>query len=321
MGELFRLFFPIILSMMETMNKSAVLLVLGSCLSLQFGAAVATQIFPAAGPWAVTALRLLIAGGILILVSRPALRSWTRTQWSAVTLFGISLAGMNSFFYASIELIPLGTAVTLEFLGPLLLSAVLSRSLRDALAVSLALIGMALIGLDSLTGTPLDSRGVIFALVAGGFWMAYILASKRAGHVVSGQSGLAVAFIIGAILVIPFAGAGIGVTITDSHLLLLALATALLGSVIPYSFELVALRRLPAGVFGVLLSLEPVFAASIGWVFLHQSPSPLKWLAIALVVSASVVITLPARKANAERAALPSESSSDPYIHTSPSPA
>ncbi|WP_080793559.1 EamA family transporter [Corynebacterium pacaense] len=303
------------------MNKSAVLLVLGSCLSLQFGAAVATQIFPHAGPWAVTALRLLIAGAVLAAVARPAVRSWSGRQWTAVTAFGISLAGMNSFFYASIELIPLGTAVTLEFLGPLLLSALLSRSLRDGLAVGLAVIGMGLIGVDSLTGNPLDPRGVIFALIAGAFWMAYILASKRAGQLVPGQGGLAMAFVIGALLVIPFAGDGIGVIATDSHLLLLAVATALLGSVIPYSLELAALRRLPAGVFGILLSLEPVFAASIGWVFLHQDPSALKWLAMALVVAASVVITLPAGKASAERAASPSGNSSDPYNRTSPSPA
>src|SRR5947209_1510037 len=164
----------------------AVLMVLGSCTSLQIGAACAAQLFPQTGSNGATFVRLLIAAVVLLAVSRPALHRWARRQWGAVAVFGLSLAAMNGSFYEAIARIPLGTAVTIEFLGPLTLAAVLSRRLRDLTWVALAAIGVALLGLAGSSGSTahLDAVGVGFALVAGVFWAVYILASARVGAAV-----------------------------------------------------------------------------------------------------------------------------------------
>lgn len=277
-------------------TASAVMLVIGSCISLQLGASLAVQIFPDAGAWGVSTLRLLIAGLVLWIFTRPRVRTWNRTQWRRVVAFGFSLGLMNSFFYASIAYIPLGVAVTIEFLGPLLLSAVLSRRPRDLVCVGLAAAGLGLLGWDALAGgSELDPRGVVLALIAGVFWICYILASARVGEVVPGQGGLAVAFLIGGLAAAPAGFTGAMTIIGDGRLLVLALGTALLGSLVPYSLELMALRRLPPGVFGILLSLEPVFAAVFGWLLLSQALGPWQLTAILLVITASIGVTVSGR--------------------------
>ncbi|MFB4349962.1 DMT family transporter [Microbacterium sp. CR_7] len=274
-----------------------VALVIGSCLSLPFGAAVAAQLFPVLGPWGVTSMRVAIAALLLVVIVRPRPRRWTRSQWTAAVLFGFSLAAMNAFFYAAIDRIPLGPAVAIEFLGPLVLAAILTRRLADAAWVGVALIGMALLAVDGLIGAePLDLLGVLFVLVAAGFWIMYIRMSARVGAVIPGSGGLAMGLVVAAVLLIPV-GVPAAVTVAgDVKLLLLAALTAVLSSVIPYSFELAALRRLPQRVFGVLLSLEPAFATLAGWLVLGQSATPLRMLAVALVVLASVGTTLGVRR-------------------------
>ena len=273
-------------------NPFAVLCIIGSCISLQLGAALAIELFPFAGTWGTAAIRLLMAGAILMVITRPKFHTWTRKQWIGVALFGASLGMMNGFFYNGIAHIPLGTAVTIEFLGPLALAAFLSRSFRDAACVALALLGMVLLGIDSLTGEPLSLLGVTFVLIAGGFWVCYILASKNVGTLVPGQGGLAVALIIGGALISPLSGTKALVVFTDWNLLALAVGTAILASLVPYSLELVALRRLEPNVFSVLISLEPVFAGLFGWILLSQNLSALKISAILLVVLASIIQTL-----------------------------
>jgi inner membrane transporter RhtA len=266
-----------------------VALVVGSCLSLPFGAAVAAQLFPALGAWGVTSLRIGLAALLLLVFVRPPIRGWTRRQWGAAVLFGVSLAGMNGFFYSGIERVPLGPAVAIEFLGPLILAAVLTRRLLDGMWVGTALIGMGLLGLDGMLGAePLDLLGVLFILIAAGFWVFYI----------PGSGGLVVGLLVASVLLLPVGIPTVGVVAAsgDMSLLLLALLTAVLSSVIPYSFELAALRRLPQRVFGVLLSLEPAFATLAGWLVLGQSATPLKLLAIGLVVAASVGTALGARR-------------------------
>lgn len=282
--------------MTNRVSPGAVGLVLASCASLQLGGAVATHVFPHAGPWGVTTVRLLIAGLLLMVLARPAVRTWSREQWVAVGLFALTLAGMNGFYYAAIALIPLAPAVTIEFVGPLLLAAILSRGGREFLWVGLAAAGLALLGWDSWTGEPLDIRGVVWALTAGAFWMGYILMSRRVGRIIPGQGGLAVAFLLAAAVVAPFGAGGVATIAADPALLGLATLTALLASLIPYSFELVALRSLPPAVFGVLLALEPVFAALIGWVVLGQTASVALLVAVAMVVVASMGTTLTARQ-------------------------
>ncbi|MDI3331225.1 MAG: EamA family transporter [Micrococcus sp.] len=276
---------------------TGVALVIGACVSLQFGAAVAVQLFPVLGSWGVTALRLGLAAVVLLAIVRPRVRAWTRAQWLAVVLFGISMGAMNGTFYAAIERIPLGVAVSIEFLGPLVLAAVLARRWLDGLWVGVALAGMALLAVDSATGSEaLDPLGVVLALVAGAFWTAYILTSKRVGALVPGGGGLAVALVVATAVVLPLGAPGAAAAVTDPALLGLGLVVALLSSVVPYSLELNALRRLPPAVFSILLSLEPAFAALFGWLLLGQQSGLLRTLAIVLVVAASAGVTLTARR-------------------------
>lgn len=257
---------------------------------------MAAQLFPVLGPWGVTSLRVAIAALLLVLIVRPRPRRWTRPQWVAAVLFGVSLAAMNGFFYAAIDRIPLGPAVAIEFLGPLVLAAVLTRRLADAAWVGVALLGMVVLGVDGLIGAePLDPLGVVFILVAAGFWVMYIRMSARVGALIPGSGGLAMGLLVAAVLLIPVGIPAAATVAADPQLLLLAAITAVLSSVIPYSFELAALRRLPQRVFGVLLSLEPAFATLAGWLILGQDATPLRMLAVALVIAASVGTTLGVR--------------------------
>jgi len=196
---------------------------------------------------------------------------------------------MNAFFYVAISYIPLGTAVTIEFIGPLVLSAVLSRSIRDALWVGLAVGGVGLFGLERLLGlSSLRPIGVVCALGAGLFWALYILATDNAGKKVAGTGIIAVALLIGSLPSAPLGMAHFFMVVTDTHLLLLAIGTAILASLVPYTLEFLALRRLPPSTFGILLSMEPAVAATAGWLLLNQHMGVLGVIAVCLVVSACV---------------------------------
>ncbi|WP_432510049.1 EamA family transporter [Kineococcus sp. SYSU DK001] len=274
-----------------------VLLVLGSCTSLQVGAALAVQLFALGGSTGTTFLRLALAALVLLVVVRPRLRGWTGVQWRAAAALGVSLGAMNGFFYAALSRIDLGTAVTIEFLGPLALSAVLSRRARDLLWVALALGGVVLLGVaGEHHGGSLDPLGVGFALLAGACWAAYILTSARVGRLVPGHGGLVVATAVGALALLPLGAAGALRAVQAPHGAWLALGTAVLASVIPYSLELAALRRLPQRTFGVLLSLEPVIASLAGWALLGQSMTPLGGAGVVLVVLASAGATAAAAR-------------------------
>jgi inner membrane transporter RhtA len=272
-------------------------MVLGSCVSLQVGAASAAQLFPTMGSAGVTLLRLLVAAVVLLAVTRPPVRRWTRQQWTAIGAFGLCLAGMNGSFYASIARIPLGTAVTIEFLGPLVLAAVLSRRVRDLGWVLLAAAGVVLLGMAAGGGGPgLDRVGVAFALLAAVFWAGYILTSARVGAAVPGHGGLAVALAVGALALTPVGVTGAATAVDRPGLLLLGAVTGLLASVVPYTLELSALRSLPPRVFGVLLSLEPAVASVAGWALLGQPLGAREAVAVGVVVLASVGSTLSARR-------------------------
>ncbi|PXA75466.1 DMT family transporter [Auritidibacter sp. NML100628] len=276
----------------DAVRPSGILMVLGSCSSLQFGATVAMQLFPAIGSWGTTTVRLALACVILLLVLRPRFWGWTKTQWTSVIWFGLALGGMNGFFYSAIDKIPLGVAVALEFTGPLVLSAIMSRARRDLIFVGAAALGMVLLGVESSFGAAsFDPLGVAFALIAGGFWAFYIIFSARTGQLVPGGGGLAVAMGIGALVVLIPGAPGVAETAVRPELWLLVLGTALLSSVVPYSLELAALRRIPTPVFSILLSLEPVVAAVIGWFMLDQTFGWLRAAAFGLVIVASAGIT------------------------------
>lgn len=276
---------------------TGVALVIGSALSLQFGAVFAYQLFPQLGSWGVTTLRLGVAALVLTLMVRPKVGQWSAEQWKAVALFGGSMALMNGTFYAAIERIPIGLAVTIEFLGPLVLAAALSRRGIDFLWLGIALLGMGVLGYESINNaTDYDPLGVLFALIAGLGWALYVLAGAKVGQAVEGIGGLAVAMSFAAVFLLPLGAPGALKGVTDPHLLLLAIGTGLLASLIPYTLELMALRRLPRNTFSILLSLEPAVAAIAGFLLLGQVTGPVRWLAIALLIAASVGVTLSARK-------------------------
>ena len=261
----------------------------GSCVSLQFGAALAMSLFPLVGPWTTTLCRLFLSGLLLTLVMHPQAHQWSRSQWVSVAFFGLSLGIMNAFFYVAISHIPLGTAVTIEFIGPLALSAVLSHSIRDVLWVGLAIVGVGLFGVERLLGlSSLRPIGVVCALGAGLFWALYILAADNAGKKVTGTGVIAIVLLIGSLPSTPLGMANLFMVATDAHLLLLAIGTATLASLVPYTLEFLALRCLPPSTFGILLSMEPAVAATAGWLLLSQHMGVLGMLAVCLVISACV---------------------------------
>jgi inner membrane transporter RhtA len=257
------------------------------------------RLFPVAGAPGATLLRLGLAAIALLAATRPRVRGWRRVQWQAVLLYGISIAGTNAFFYAALARLPLGTAVTIQVLGPLSLSAALSRRGRDAGWVLLAVTGVAILGLAGSHGTaaggPLSLTGVAFALVSAVFWAMYIVTGARASAAVPGRGGLAVAMTAGALVLVPFGARGASHITGQPHLMPLALAMAMMASVVPYSLELAAMRRAPKRVFGILLSLEPAIATMAGWLLLGQHAGPAALAAVIIVIAASTGATLGAK--------------------------
>ncbi|KUL72487.1 MULTISPECIES: DMT family transporter [unclassified Streptomyces] len=261
-------------------------LVLAGGISVQFGGALAVSLMPRAGALGVVALRLLVAAVVLLLVCRPRLRGHSRTDWGTVVVFGVTMAAMNGLFYQSVARIPLGPAVTLEVLGPLALSVLSSRRALNLVWAGLALAGVFLLGGGGFSS--LDPLGVAFALGAGAMWAAYIVFSARTGRRFPQADGLALAMAVGAVLFLPLGLAESGAKLADPVTIGLGAAVAMLSSVLPYTLELLALRRLPAGTFAILMSLEPAIAATAGFLVLDQALSTAQALAIALVIAASM---------------------------------
>jgi inner membrane transporter RhtA len=275
-------------------------LVLIGIASVQTGSAIARNFFDVTGAAGMTLLRLAIAGILLTAVVRPAFRSWGREQWTATLALGLTMGAMNLVFYQAIQTVPLGVAVTVEFIGPLLLAVAQTRRLRDLLWAALAGAGVALLGLQDGGSVPL--RGLLLALLAGLFWAGYIVSSARVGRALPGLDGLAGALLVGALLALPFGAAGAGRAVADGWALVAGVGVALLSSVVPYACELTALRTMPTRVFGVLMSLEPAAAAVAGLLVLDQHLGGRELVALVLVSLASVGVTLGQR---AERRAQP----------------
>ncbi len=261
-------------------------LVLGAIASVQFGAAIAVTLFASIGPGGAVFLRLL--GGTIILVPlwRPRWRGRSRSDLLLAGLFGLVLASMNFTFYSAIHRIPLGVAVTLEFIGPLMVALAGSRRPLDLVWVALAAAGI--IALTQGGVHHLDELGVALALLAGGLWAAYILINARVGRAFEGATGLSLAMCVASLLMIPLGVAQGGSHLLEPRSLLLGAAVGLLSSAIPYSFENEALRRIDPAVFGVLMSIEPAMAALAGFIALGQGLTARAVLGIGLVVIASV---------------------------------
>ncbi|WP_225834073.1 DMT family transporter [Streptomyces sp. NK08204] len=261
-------------------------LVLAGGVSVQFGGALAVTLMPRAGALGVVTLRLLAAAVVLLVVCRPRLRGHSRTDWGTVIAFGTAMGAMNGLFYEAVARVPLGLAVTLEVLGPLALSVLASRRAINALWAALALAGVFLLGGGGFG--DLDTVGVAFALGAGAMWAAYIVFSARTGRRFPQADGLALAMAVAALLCLPVGIADAGTRLLDPTTVALGSAVAILSSVLPYTLELLALRRLPASTFAILMSLEPALAACAGFLILGQSLSVTQAAAIALVIAASV---------------------------------
>jgi inner membrane transporter RhtA len=269
-------------------------LVLVAIASVQTGSALARTLFDELGAEGVTLLRLGLSALVLLAVLRPQVRAWHRAQWQAAVLLGAAMGAMNLSFYLSLRTVPLGVAVTVEFVGPLLLALVQTRRAMDALWALLAGAGVVLLGADTTSGIPLS--GLALALLAGLFWAGYILASAKVGQLLPGLDGLAVALAVGALLVLPFGAGDASAVLTAPALLVGGLAVACLSSIVPYGLELIALRRMPTRVFGILMSLEPAAAALAGLVVLGQALGPRELTALLLVSLASAGVTLGRRE-------------------------
>jgi inner membrane transporter RhtA len=254
--------------------------------SVQFGAAIAKGLFDSLGPGGTVLFRISLAAVILIALWRPKLGGYARAEYGLAVVFGLALAAMNLSLYLAIDRIPLGVAVTLEFVGPLGVAVAGSRRLLDGLWALLAAAGVLLLApLDVLGATNLDPVGVMFALLAGAFWASYILLSARVGGAFPGGTGLVISLCVGTLVLLPVGIASAGYALLDPKLLLLGLGVAILSSAVPYSLELSALRTLPTRVFGVLMSLEPAVAALVGFLVLGEL---LDWRAVAAMVLVSM---------------------------------
>jgi inner membrane transporter RhtA len=261
-------------------------LVIFPIISVQLGAAVAKSLFDSLGPGGTVFLRIAFAALVLFLLVRPKLGGHDRAGYLVAGLFGLTLAGMNFSIYLAFDRIPLGVAVTLEFVGPLGVAVAGSRRLLDLLWVVLAAAGILLLApLGVLGGMDLDPVGVAFALLAGCLWASYILLSARTGSAFPGGTGLVIALCVGTFVLFPFGIAGAGYALLDPNLLLACFGVAMLSSAIPYSLELEALRKIPARVFGVLMSLDPAVAALAGLVVLGER---LEMRAVAAIIFVTI---------------------------------
>lgn len=266
-------------------------------LSIQGGAAFAKTLFPALGPAGTTTLRVLLAALILLLVFRPNLRALTRADWLAIVPYGAALGLMNLAFYASLTWLPLGLAVTLEFIGPLGLALILSRRALDFMWVALAGVGIALIAPHGgNAGSAVDGLGVALALLAGAFWAAYIVLGGVVGRRVPGVTGVTAGLLIASVICVPVGVAHAGTALLSLPVLAAGLGVAALSAALPFSLEMSALRVLNARTFGVMMSVEPAFGALSGLIFLHELLTPLQWAAMACVIVASAGVHLTGRR-------------------------
>jgi len=281
---------------MKFKNIPPVPAVLLAIVSVQGGAAIAKSIFPVMGAAGTVALRIGISAVILFAIYKPNLKTTTKSEWRLIFWYGLVLGAMNTSFYLALSRIPLGLAVTLEFIGPLLLAISTSRKIADFLWVLLAAAGIALIAPWSAQSN-IDLIGALLALLAGAFWAAYIVIGGKLSQIMDGGKAVSMGLLIASFVAVP---AGIiegNLAQLTPMMLLMGLGIALLSSAIPYTLEMNALKHMPAKTFSILMSLEPAVAAFCGLIFLREQLSVLEWAAIALVVVASTGATLSKKKA------------------------
>lgn len=272
-------------------------IVLLGAFSVQYGSALAVRLFPIAGPGTTVLMRVCFAAVVVCLAARPRwsrLRTLRPAGWLVIAGYGASMSVMNLCFYHALQLLPLGATVTIEFLGPLTLALISSRRALDLLWAGLALVGVAMItGFRFDTFSPL---GVIFALSAGAAWAVYLFFTQRTTRLLPMREGLSFGLVAATAVAAPFGLGGIPAAVAHPWVLLAGLGVALLSTALPYGIDLIALTVVPAGAYGVLMSLEPAVAALSGLVVLGQRLTGLQWLAILMVVAASAGSTLAASR-------------------------
>jgi inner membrane transporter RhtA len=255
--------------------------------SFQMGATFAKQLIPTIGPWGTTAWRLGLSALLLLALQRPWRSMPSRAAWPIILAYGLCLAAMNSVFYLALRTIPLGIAVAIEFVGPLAVAVLASRRRLDYFWVALAAIGLSLLLPIAPGGTALDTAGILYALAAGVGWALYIVFGQKAGRV-QGATASTWGLMIAAVVTVPLGVADAGSRLFQPAALPLALGVAIFSSALPYSLEMIALRRLSTKTFGTLMSFEPAIAAIAGVVVLREHLTATQWLAIAAIICASV---------------------------------
>ncbi|MBB1331877.1 MULTISPECIES: EamA family transporter [Pseudoalteromonas] len=266
----------------------AVICVLLAMVTIQSGASIAKQLFPLIGPEGTTALRLGFSATILCLVFKPWRAFPPLGQRMPIIVYGLCLGGMNIFFYYAIARIPLGIAVALEFTGPLAVALLSSRRKRDLFWVACAISGIVMLLPDMKGEESLDLLGVILALGAGACWAGYILFGKKTGNQSSGGMTVALGMSVAALILVPYGAISQGGALLNWEVIPLGLLVAIMSSALPYTLEMVALRNMPAQGFSIMMSLEPAIAALAGFIILGELLTLWQWLAILLVIVASV---------------------------------
>lgn len=274
----------------EFFNIPPIPAVLLAIISVQSGAAIAKTLFPILGAAATASVRIGISALILVAVYRPNLFKINAAQWKVVIPYGLSLGAMNLIFYLAIERIPIGLAVTLEFIGPLVVAVLGSKRLLDYLWILLAAAGIILIAPWSNNG--IDLLGVVFALLAGALWAAYIVLGGKVSKIMKGGEAVATGMLFAALLILPFGILGNGFQQLTPNYLYLGVALALLSSAIPFTLEMKALGQLPARTFSILMSLEPAAASVCGLLFLKEYLTFNEIIAVVCVVIASIGSTI-----------------------------
>lgn len=268
--------------------------VLLAIISVQCGAAIAKSLFPAIGAAGTASIRIGVSALILLLAYRPNLKAITREQWKIVVPYGLALGAMNLIFYLAIERIPIGLAVTLEFIGPLLVAIIGSKRLIDYCWILLAAAGIVLIA--PWSNERIDPLGVLFALIAGGLWAAYIVLGGKISRIMNDGQAVSTGMLFAAILILPFGFYENGLANLTPKLFGMGVALALLSSAIPFTLEMKALGQLPPRTFSILMSLEPAAASVCAFIFLQENLNFYEILAVFCVVAASVGSTLTAKK-------------------------
>jgi inner membrane transporter RhtA len=278
---------------MRALRVPPTAMVLGGVVSVQFGGALASKLIERIGAAGTVSLRLALAVPILLLIARPSLRKRTKRDLLAVVAFGTVLGLMNLSFYLALERLPLGVAVTIEFIGPLGLAAAMSRKRRDLFSVAGAALGVVLVNGSELSAV--NWLGVGFAALAGAFWACYILLSAETGRRFAQLDGLALSMVVATAITLPAGAITAGGDILHWDVVGIGLAIAVLSSVLPYSLETLALRNMRPAVFGILMSLEPAVAATAGFLILRQHLDVIQLVGMACVVGASIAITRTSR--------------------------